>query len=49
MKVKLITPDMVGCPSCGAGKGMLCVVMLVPEVNPLSVRWYHKSREEAVA
>lgn len=35
------------CPYCGANPGEQCVVTLAPEVGPLSIRWNHRSREEA--
>ncbi|QBZ72904.1 hypothetical protein SEA_PRINCEPHERGUS_35 [Microbacterium phage PrincePhergus] len=36
------------CSYCGAGKGEACVVTLAPEVGPLSVTWWHTSREEGL-
>ncbi|QDF15765.1 hypothetical protein SEA_FINNY_36 [Microbacterium phage Finny] len=36
------------CDYCEAQPGEPCVVTLAPEVGPLSIKWAHRAREEAV-
>lgn len=38
-----------GCPYCGVGIGVPCIVTLAPEVGPLSIKWQHNSRAEQAA
>lgn len=49
MRLKVVPPESVACPYCGAKAGEACIVTLAPEVGPLSIKWAHGKRQEAVA
>jgi hypothetical protein len=43
-------PSTVGCSYCGAGRGEPCIVtMSTQPEKPLSIRWFHRTREESRA